>query len=79
VSYSLLSFGKHYAVQGEISELEQRRKRVINELQAKRKAELEKKKLTIDADQSKKREAQRFAMFKLKIEEYSVGLLGDSL
>jgi hypothetical protein len=50
------------AVQDDVPEIEQRRMRMINELQAKRKAELEKKKQLIDAEQSKKREAQRFAV-----------------
>jgi hypothetical protein len=57
-------------VQDDIPDIERRRKRMINELQAKRKAELEKKKQAIDAEQSKKREAQRFAVLEHVVEEF---------
>jgi len=42
-----------------MSEICQKRQRMVNELQAKRKAELEKKKQAIEMEQNKKREIQR--------------------
>ena len=60
--------------------MDQKRQKLISELQAKRRAELEKKRLAIEEDQNKKREALRlvghrvFVLFMLNMQSWSFHL-----